>query len=540
MSVDLVAEVLASCARTPRATAIIDAKGREVTFGALRERSLRVRDALVSAGLRAGEGVLYAVRPSPEAIAVALGVVGAGGTLILADPGLAPGVLEARLRLAAPGWVVAESLLYLVTSARPLRGLARRRGVLLPALGRAAVRHAYTGPWLPGVPGGALRLDGGRAGSPRRGARGGASDGGPGADGGASETHGLGLESAAAVEMYGPGLEPPAAVETYGPGLEPPAAVETHGPDLESPAAVIFTSGTTAHPRGVVHTRASLAAGLEIFRTRFPLQPGDVVHTDGLMLGLPALIGGATWSMPGATMQGREITHLYQVPVEAARLESIPPSVRHLLLGSAPAPPAVLRKCMTLTGGQVHSIYAMTEALPISVASAEEKLDYPQGDLLGPPLPGVGVRFTEEQELVVSGPHIARGYLGEPPLTEVPTGDLVRLDADGNLVLLGRKKDMLLRDGFNIYPSLYEPSIAALPGVREAAIVGLADPETGDEEVVLALVADEGFHEGAVRRRLPDLMDAGALPDRIVVLPELPVSGRSQKLDRAALREIVN
>ncbi|NUT42499.1 MAG: acyl--CoA ligase [Thermoactinospora sp.] len=495
VSVDLVAEVLASCARTPRATAIIDAKGREVTFGALRERSLRVQDTLVSAGLRAGEGVLYAVRPSPEAIAVALGVVGAGGTLILADPGLAPGVLEARLRLAAPGWVVAESLLYLVTSARPLRGLVRRRGVLLPALGRAAARHAYTGPWLPGVPGGAVRLDGGRAGAPRPGARGGASDGG---------------------------------------------ASEPHGPDLESPAAVIFTSGTTAHPRGVVHTRASLAAGLEIFRARFPLRPGDVVHTDGLMLGLPALIGGATWSMPGATMQGREITHLYQVPVEAARLESIPPSVRHLLLGSAPAPPAVLKKCMALTGGQVHSIYAMTEALPISVASAEEKLDYPQGDLLGPPLPGVGVRFTEEQELVVSGPHIARGYLGEPPLTEVPTGDLVRLDADGNLVLLGRKKDMLLRDGFNIYPSLYEPSIAALPGVREAAIVGLADPETGDEEVVLALVAGEGFHEGAVRRRLPDLMDAGALPDRIVVLPELPVSGRSQKLDRAALREIVN
>ncbi|GAA4095844.1 AMP-binding protein [Nonomuraea soli] len=610
MSVDLVAEVLASCARTPRATAIIDAKGREVTFGALRERSLRVRDTLVSAGLRPGEGVLYAVRPSPEAIAVALGVVGAGGTLILADPGLAPGVLEARLRVASPGWVVAESLLYLVTSARPLRGLVRRRGVLLPALGRAAARHAYTGPWLPGVPGRAIRLDGGHAGSLRPGAGdGGTGSGGPGAGGpgpgvagwgaagsgaagsgaagsGVAGPRGMGSgtpgssaagsgvagssaagssaagsgvagSSAAGAGVAGAGVAGSgvagAGVGGGGPGGIPGAgggpggdrlagggASEVRGAELESPAAVIFTSGTTAHPRGVVHTRASLAAGLEIFRARFPLQPGDVVHTDGLMLGLPALIGGATWSMPGATMQGREITHLYQVPVEAARLESVPPSVRHLLLGSAPAPPAVLKKCMAMTNGQVHSIYAMTEALPISVASAEEKLDYPQGDLLGPPLPGVGVRVTEEQELIVSGPHIARGYLGEAPLTEVPTGDLVRLDADGNIVLLGRKKDMLLRDGFNIYPSLYEPSIAALPGVREAAIVGLADPETGDEEVVLALVAGEGFQEGAVRRRLPDLMDAGALPDRIVVLPELPVSGRSQKLDRAALREIVN
>ena len=132
------------------------------------------------------------------------------------------------------------------------------------------------------------------------------------------------------------------------------------------------------------------------------------------------------------------------------------------------------------------SVYAMTEALPIAIASARKKLARAEGDLLGAPLPGSASGSRDDGELFVSGPHLARGYLGEEPLKEVATGDLVRLE-EGRLVLLGRKKDMLLRDGVNIYPGLYEPAIAALPGVAEAAIVGLPDPETGDEEVVLAV-----------------------------------------------------
>ncbi|MCA2224485.1 class I adenylate-forming enzyme family protein [Nonomuraea aurantiaca] len=492
MRSDLLAQVFAACERTPRATAIVGARGRELTFGGLRERALRIRDRLVAEGLERGDGVLYAVEPSPDAIAVALGVVAAGGVLVLADPGLAPEVLRARLRLARPRWVVAGSLLYAVTSFAPLRALARRRGVLLPGLRdplpELELRHAYTGRWLPGVPRAAVRLRG----------------------------------------LGGP----------------MPTTDASRG-EVDDPAAVIFTSGTTAHPRAVVHTRASLAAGLEIFRDRFPVEPGDVVHTDGLMLGLPALIGGATWSMPGPAklIFERRVTHLYCVPVELAglvdRVERLPDSLRHLLLGSAPAPPAVLRKAIAAApGAEVLSVYAMTEALPIALAGAAEKLACAEGDLLGAPLPGVGVRFTEDQELVVSGPHVARGYLGEPPHDEVATGDLVRLDGQGRLVLLGRKKDMILRDGFNIYPSLYEPAIAALPGVADAAIVGLADPVTGDEEVVLALVPGDGFQEAAVRARLPALVDAGALPDRIAVLPDFPRSSR-RKLDRAALRAAI-
>ncbi|SNS95180.1 Acyl-CoA synthetase (AMP-forming)/AMP-acid ligase II [Streptosporangium subroseum] len=469
-------------------------------------------------GLRPGDGVLFAVRPGVDAVVLALGAVAAGGTLVLADPGLAPDVLAARLAVTHPKWVVTESLLY--TLSGPLRGLARRRGLLLPNLRDPLpgwpVRHLYTGPWLPGVPRGALRLS---------------------------------------LILGSPGSSAPATSSTPGrTGIPDTQGTRTgqtgHGPygspTADQPAAVIFTSGTTARPRGVVHTRGSLAAGLELFRRAFPLGPGDIVHTDQLMLGLPALLAGATWSLPGggdlaAELAERKATHTFAVPVHLDRLlretPRLPGTLRYLLLGAAPAPPGVLRRAIE-AGPEVLSIYAMTEALPIAIASAREKLAQTEGDLLGAPLPGVGVRIADDGELFVSGPHLAQRYLGEEPLKEIATGDLVRLE-EGRLVLLGRKKDMLLRDGVNIYPGLYEPAIAALPGVAEAAIVGLPDPETGDEEVVLVVIPTGDYDESRLREAIPEIVDAAAVPDRIESLDAFPRSGRAGKLDRAALRELV-
>lgn len=446
--------------------------------------------------MRPGDGVLFAVRPGVDAVALALGAVAAGGTLVLADPGLAPDVLAARMAATRPAWVVSESLLY--TLSGPLRSLARRRGLLLPDLANPLpghpVRHLYTGPWLPGVPRGSLRLS--------------------------------------------------RILRSRREGQE--TGREAYGTNPDQPAAVIFTSGTTARPRGVVHTRRSLAAGLEMFRSAFPLGPGDVVHTDQLMLGLPALLAGATWSLPGggdlaAELAARRATHTFAVPVHLDRLlretPRLPGTLRYLLLGAAPAPPGVLRRAIE-AGPEILSVYAMTEALPIAIASAEEKLAQAGGDLLGVPLPGVGVRIAEDGELFVSGPHLAQRYLGEEPLREIATGDLVRLEGD-RLVLLGRKKDMILRDGVNIYPGLYESGVAALPGVAEAAIVGLPDPETGDEEVVLAVVPSDGYDENLLRKALPEIVDAAALPDRIEPLDAFPRLGRADKLDRAALRDLV-
>ncbi|SEG89133.1 Acyl-CoA synthetase (AMP-forming)/AMP-acid ligase II [Thermomonospora echinospora] len=503
---DLVGRVLAQAERTPGAVALVHGPGdRRMTYGELRHRVLAVTHGLRRAGLRPGDGVLVGVRHSAETVIIALSVVAAGGTLVICDPGAGPQMFAARLRAARPRWVIAESALYSLNRLGVLRGVARRAGLLLPGVTDLRMRHVHVGPRLPGVPAGALDF---------------------------------------AALMRGPAPEPD--------GERDPGA----------PAVVVFTSGTTSRPRGVVHSAASLAAGLELCRERFPLGPGDVVHDAGFMLGLPALLAGARWSIPSGRdpvdgflpeVARRGVTHAFCVPVHLARMleetDRLPRSLRYLLLGSAPVPPAVLRRAVAAAGErtEVLSVYAMTEMLPVSIADAHEKFAHwsggAGGDLLGAPLPGVAARIADDGELLLRGPNTCLGYLGDPPLEWLETGDLARLDQRGRLVMVGRKKDMLIRGSVNIYPGLYEPAIAALPGVAEAAMVGLPDPVTRDEEVVVAVLPDGSVPPDALparlRRELPEVIDAGALPDRIVVLPGFPRAGRSHKLDRAALRALV-
>ncbi|GAA1538043.1 class I adenylate-forming enzyme family protein [Actinomadura kijaniata] len=496
----LVARLLEQAARTPAEVALVAGDGAELTYGDLRRRVLAVRHGLLAAGMEPGDGVLFSVRPSPESLVLALGVVAAGGVVVFADPGAGPEMFTARLGLARPRWSAAESVLYAGSRLRPVRAYARRRGLLLPNLADLRIpgderpmRHVFTGRRLPGVPRGALSFASLAAGD---------------------------------------------------------APEEPFTGDPDAPAAVIFTSGTTANPRAVVHTQGSLAAALDLFRERLPLGPGDVVHTDQLMLGLPTLISGARWSMPplfcppadfARLLAERGATHTFCVPVHLAEVldaaPRLPGHLRYVLLGAAPAPAGVLRRAVAAApSAKVLSVYAMTEILPVALASAEDKLAHTAsgagGDLLGEPL--VDAVVAGDGELLLSGPNLCRGYLGEPPLDRLPTGDLARID-DGRLVLTGRKKDMLIRGKFNLYPGLYEPAVAALPGVVEAAYVGLPDPETGDEEVVLAVV---GATAG-LDRRLRDVIDHDALPDRIVAVPGLPRSGRGRKLDRERLGELV-
>lgn len=487
---DLLQAVLAH--DDPDATALIDAHGRATTYRTLADRIRSTAGGLRANGFAPGDGLLFSIRPGPDALVLALAVVAAGGTIVFVDPGMPPDLFSARVELSSATWSAAESVLYAAGGFRPARAYARHRGLLLPDFAALKVKHVYSGRRLPGVPRGALPL--------RR--------------------------------LTGD-----------------PVAGQ---PDPDAPAVVIFTSGTTARPRAVVHTLRTLSAGLALLQQRCHLRAGDTVHTDQLMLGLPALAGGACWSLPGTPLDParyarqlteRRPTHAFLVPADAARvLDVLPawPSLRGVLLGAAPVVPALLRRIRAAApDAEVLSIYGMTEAAPLAIATAQEKLAYPgPGDLLGTPL--AGVRFdVVDDELVVRAPNMCRRYLGGPPLTELRTGDLGRIDPDGRVVLVGRRKDMLIRGEHNIYPGLYEPSVAALPGVRDALLVGVPDAATGDEEVVLAVVLAPGETVAAVHRKLPDLIPPSAFPDRVVQIPAVPRSGRSHKPDRAALRDMV-
>jgi acyl-CoA synthetase (AMP-forming)/AMP-acid ligase II len=284
------------------------------------------------------------------------------------------------------------------------------------------------------------------------------------------------------------------------------------------------------------------------------------VLTDQLMVGIPALISGAHWVMPppgldpGASPE-RYLELLLAEPspdvlfaVPAAldallgMLDAHPertPELRALIVGGAPVlRPLLERVRARLPRTVIRAIYGMTEILPVAIADGDEKLAYTgPGDFVGTLSPGVEA-LVHDGELVVRGPGLALGYLGEAPLTELRTGDLARLDADpARVVLTGRTKDMFIRGTTNIYPGLYEPIIAGLPAVAQCALVGVPDA-IGDDVIVLAVVLQPGSGPEAIeliRRRLPGLVDAAALPDHIVAVDALPTTGRSSKLDREAL-----
>jgi len=505
---DVVTAILAHAGERPTDTAVVDADGTVTTYGALGRGMRAVRHGLLEQGLAHGDTVLFAARTGAAGLTALLGVLAAGGVVVTAGSAVGPALLSARLRVAPPRWLFADSALYLTSRFGPARRLARRRGLLLPDLrqpiGDPDVHHVYLGRWLPGVP---------------RQAR-------------------------------------PLADLCRGPAPELPDTVVAAA---EDPALVFFTSGTTQRPKGVVHSRGSVAATMAMITREFPLGPGDVMHTDGFAQGLPALAAGATFSVqrPNVApelfvrqLADRDVTHVYGVPVHLARVMRAvprwPDGIRFVLMGSAPAAPAILRQALAAAPqADVCSVYAMTEAIPIAVVRAREKLAYlaagNPGDLLGRPVDGVAARVTSNGELVVAGPNLCDRYLGEEPLAEVHTGDLARIDEQGRLVMSGRQKDMIIRGSFNIYPGLYEPAIAQLDGVLEAALVGIPDPVTEDETVVLAVVPEPATDPATLKRRLrralPGMMDAEAVPDSIVTVPELPRGGRSDKLDRARLRE---
>ena len=516
---DLVDAVLAACDRWPDHPALSSAapghrwssSGRRprvetLTYAELGSRIRATAAGLRAQGLEAGERVLFSVRPGRDAVILALGVVHARGTVVFADPGAGEALFRARTALAGPRWVAAESLLYLA-STQLLRPLARRRGIDLPDYARIVpdARHLFVGPRLPGVPRGA-------------------------------------------VPVRGLSTRPPA------PGAPRPARAEE--------ALIVFTSGTTEAPRAVVHTRASLGAGLGDIAAA-ALRPGQRVLTDQLMVGIPALIAGAHWTMPppgldpGAQprafvplLDDADVLFAAPAAMDAIlrELEGRPaPRLETVVLGGAPVlRPLLERIRATFPAAGIRAVYGMTELLPVAIADGAEKLARSEadGDWVGRLVPGVVARI-DDGELVIDGPSRAT-YLGERDAGEVRTGDLARLDGDG-LTLLGRKKDMFIRGTQNVYPGLYEPVIASLPGVREAVLTGVPD-DIGDDRLVLLIVPDEAppasldpRHPLArtVARALPGLVDVGVLPDVVFVSPELPRSGRSRKLDRREVARLV-
>ncbi|MEK7105727.1 MAG: class I adenylate-forming enzyme family protein, partial [Patescibacteria group bacterium] len=178
-----------------------------------------------------------------------------------------------------------------------------------------------------------------------------------------------------------------------------------------------------------------------------------------------------------------------------------------------------------------------------SLISMKEKLGRASdGDVLGKPLGGVSAVISDENELLVAGPQMYERYLGDTEKAQYfYSGDLGKIEEDGTLVMLGRKKDMIIKQGYNIYPALFETIISSIPGVHECAMIGVYNSFTEDEEVILYVVKAESstISTAELTHYLKNgqySIDRAALPDKIIFINELPYSGRSKKVSKAELR----
>ncbi len=481
---------------------------RSVTQGEIGRRITAAVLNLRSQGMREGDNVLYAVRPGVDAMVMLSALLLSGAKVIGLDPGISADTLAERLKWMPPRWVIAESIIFAATAPGPLRWWLHRRGMALPNIHLAQVRFVRVGSKLPGVP-----------------------------------------RSISFEAICG---SPDATA------LPAPCRAERE-------VLAVFTSGTTSAPKVVLHTATSLGAACEIINRRMVLAPSDVVYSTQTHQMLAALMAGATCVVPPTEPDARRfiadvarfgVTHTYAVPFEMAavvrlleqRGRVLPAHLRMIILGSAPITPAFLARLRAVCAAstEVWCVYAMTEMFPVALVESREKLAFTgEGDLAGTPIEGARIEVADDGELSVGGPNLFSHYLGHNPAAMLATGDLARIDAQGHIVLLGRKKDMVIRGHHNIYPSLYEGAIGAIPGVEACALVGVPNEDGTDERLVLALEPRSGEDPQRLRKRVERALRDGSCPIDVVARPDfvivcqLPYAGRTHKLDRRRLEQIV-
>ena len=174
------------------------------------------------------------------------------------------------------------------------------------------------------------------------------------------------------------------------------------------------------------------------------------------------------------------------------------------------------------------------------VIDGREKATYTgEGDIVGKPLKDVSIRIVDD-EIELSSPQLFLGYFSLSKSNIYHrTGDLGKLNNDGNIILLGRKKDMIIRRNTNIYPGLYEPTIAKIKGVDEVAMVGLYDEKIQDEKVILVIDGSISKNKLITELKYGKYnIDNEAFLDEIIFM-KIPKSGRQNKTDKKLLRNLL-
>jgi fatty-acyl-CoA synthase len=342
--------------------------------------------------------------------------------------------------------------------------------------------------------------------------------------------------------------------------------------DADTPAMLLYTSGSTGKPKGatlphrqIYFNAVATTVGWQIGSTDVAIVANPFFHTGGWhVFSTPLWHRGGTIVLfdqfePTAFLDAiaeERVTLAFSVPTQIGMLTESPswgkplPSLRFLISGGAPCPGA-LGERVRAAGIRFREGYGLTECGPNCFAITDEEALRRPG-AVGWPSPFLEMRLDasgaepdtgEPGELLLRGPQMFGGYFNDPTRTAeaidsdgwLHTGDLAIRDADGAYRICGRKKDMFISGGENVYPGEVEAALAECPGVGEAIVVGVPDAKWG--EVGRAYVVRRAGSDVTVdaivehaRRRLA----AYKVPKSVVLIDDLPRLG-SGKPDRRAL-----
>ena len=336
----------------------------------------------------------------------------------------------------------------------------------------------------------------------------------------------------------------------------------------DAPAAIVYTSGTTGPSKGAILTHNNFAANAMNLITCWRIGAAD-----RLLMPLPLFhvhgLGNALhcWLIAGFRMRLLErfehrkarqefldfrpslffgvpamYVRLLELPGEAAR--EIGGFARLFVSGSAPLPPQVLEEFEGRFGSRILERYGMTETL-MNLSNPYE--GERRAGTVGFPLPGVSARIRNQDgspaadgetgELHLKGPNVFPGYWRRPEATEAAfsegyfrTGDLASRSADGYYTLHGRRSDLIISGGFNIYPREIEEFLLEQPEVKEAVVVGAPDRVRGEVPVAY-IVSAADFDPAVLEGRCRAVLASFKVPRAFVRVDELPRTalGKIQK-----------
>ncbi len=339
-------------------------------------------------------------------------------------------------------------------------------------------------------------------------------------------------------------------------------------------AIILYTTGTTGDPKGVMLTHANLLfAGAASARLR------AIVAEDRIygVLPLSHVFGVASMLMAsshvGATIQLETrfrpddlyaalmngVTVFPAVPQMHAllmqytkengieRLEGS--KLRYVSSGAAPLDPAWKRKAEAFYGLALQNGYGMTESTA-GICATSNPIGTPDTSV-GPPLPGIDIRLDTTVsaedgvgEILTRGPHVMKGYFNNPDETAktidgagwLRTGDLGQIDALGNLHVVGRCKELIIRGGFNVYPPEVEAALNNHPDIIQSAVIGRRI-EGGNEEILAFVQCSDptGLDLAELKSFVADHLASYKRPSRILPVLQLPAAATGKLLKHKLL-----